>query len=168
MKNIKLKELIAETWTKLKVGDQEIDISSWGNQKYLSEDPKEQAMEKLLLENGISLLPFISEATMDKNPGFPDQDQDISGTQSMTSPGSRLMMTPGAPFGGNVAAVGNVVLSNESRVALRAWVQVAKAAWSKFGQPSRFPPEIVAQLNQLGDKFERTTGPRAPSTGYRP
>jgi hypothetical protein len=162
MKPIKLKELIAETWYELKLRQYKQTIAEY--MPSIKNQLNEETWKQLLLEINMSM----NEDEMDKNPGFPDQDQDISGTQSMTSPGSRLMMTKGAPFGGNVAAVGNVVLSNESRVALRNWVKLAKFAWKKYGQPSRFPPEINDQLEQLGAEFEKTTGPRAPGVGYRP
>lgn len=117
------------------------------------------------------LLLELYESTVDMDPSVGNDNrfnQDVSNTQSMTSPGMRLMLTPGAPFGGNIAGISNVVLSNEARVALRDWVSLAKQAWQRYGNPNEFPPELVQRLEDLGGAFERTTGPREPGTGYRP
>lgn len=82
-------------------------------------------------------------------------DQDVSDTQTDMSRGGKLMQMPGAPIVGNAGVGGNVPMNNESRLALKNWMRVAKKVMEKYPEPSTIPPQMKEMLERLGSKFDQ-------------
>ena len=109
---------------------------------------------------------IMGESTINMDPF--SYTSNFSNTDNALSPGSKLMQTPGAPFGGNQSAFSQMPMNNESRLALKDWLRFVKAAWKKFGAPTNWPKKYSQIAVELGQKYENLSRPQNTSIGYRP
>jgi hypothetical protein len=99
---------------------------------------------------------------------FNDNPDDREHPPEESSFKSKLMRSPGAPFGGNLYNMTGPVISNEARSLLMQWMRLVKAAWGRYGDPQNWPEKITKASQQLGQDFEDTVGSRGPTTNqYR-
>jgi|SRR6185312_2315148 len=95
-------------------------------------------------------------ADFQDEPGTIGQDA----SQSEYKGGLRMLFSriPHAPFQGDINALSNVQLSNESRLALKNWIRFASYALKKFGDPSQWPEKVSKISDSLSNKFEFQIG----------
>lgn len=167
--------LISQYWDEMGIGSRTRAIlikymnGPMGDPNNKFSQPSQQ-MDKASLNKLIrsELKKLMSESTINMDPYSYDADHAFSNTNDALSPGSKLMQTPGAPYGGNLSAYSQVPMNNESRLALKDWLRFAKAAWAKFGAPSNWPEKYTQIAVKLGQKFEEFNRPQQTSIGYRP
>src|SRR6185437_13214601 len=67
--------------------------------------------------------------------GHSPLEQDSSNVNSNQQLRKLFSLIPSSPFQGDLTALSNVQLSNESRLALKNWVKFANFALKKYGPP---------------------------------